>query len=435
MLLLQLGFMGGWASPTLARLSAPDSPVPLNPEQASWVASLVNFSRFFGGILGAVLTSYLGSKRAILATLFPIALGWLLVALANAVEWLYVARLCSGLGLGMGFSAFPLYIGEVSMPEIRGALVSLATVGAPVGQVVASICGSYLSISTAAYIYFALAVFLMGLFSWLPESPHHLIKIGNSEAARRSIDWYRAGREVETELNAVEKFVDSDGTTNFIDKLRDFKSPPIRRATFHIIALFSFMQIGGLNIVMFFMETILIRANFTLIAPSEVVIYVNIGATVASVISIFLIDRCGRRFLLLVASAGTTASMVGLMIYFLLSNMTTDVQNLQWLPVVSLFLFMVSFFLGLMPVPNAILSEIFPANIKCVAACIAILTGAATSFLSAKTYQPMVDLIGDAYVFMIYAICSVIVIPYTLFLMPETKGKSLQQIQNELMPK
>ena len=321
------------------------------------------------------------------------------------------------------------------MPEIRGALVSLATVGASFGQVIASVCGSYFSMSVASSIYLALAILLMGLFLWLPESPHYLVKMGKREEARKSIDWYRAGRDVDQELEAVEKFIAADGSMSFVDKLKEFKTRPIRKATFQILAVFAFMQICGLNIVLFFMEPILIKANFTLISPALVVIYVNICATFSSAISIFLIDRCGRRFLLLISSIGTTISMVGLMSFFMLMEKGTDVTKLQWLPMASMFIFMIAFFMGLFPVPSTLLSETFPANTKCIAACIAILTGAATSFLSAKTYQPMVDAVGEGYVFMIYAILSATVIPYALFVMPETKGKSLQQIQDELMNK
>lgn len=429
-LLVHVGLIGGWASPSFALLTASDSPIPLDEGQAYWVASLVNLSRFFGGIFGALCTSYFGSKKAILVAGLPIGLGWLLVVSANSVDWLYLSRLSSGLGLGMALGSFPLYLGEVSMPEIRGALVSLATMGACFGQVTASVCGSYLSINSAAFVYFLLGVVLLLFFLCLPESPHHLVKTGNHEAARRSVSWYRGGRGVEEELEAIKKFVAADTALSFAGKLELFRrSPPIRRAAVQIIALFSFMQICGLNIVMFFMETILMNAKFTLIRPAVVVIYVNVLSTFAAIASIFLIDRCGRKFLLIVSSAGTTVSMVGLMIHF----MTMDRTNSQWLPMASILLFMLAYFLGLMCVPSAILSEIFPANVKCIASCIAILTGAVTSFASAATYPLLVDLVGDAYVFLLYAILSAVIIPYTMLALRETKGKSLQQIQDELI--
>ncbi|OXU26223.1 hypothetical protein TSAR_015648 [Trichomalopsis sarcophagae] len=351
MLVLQIGILGGWSSPTLAILLGPNSPIPMTPEEGSWVASL------------------------------------------------------------------------------------LATLGASLGVLAACIIGAYLSISLSAAIYCAHCVLLMMMFLWLPESPHHLIKIGNLEAARKSVSWYRSGRGVDAEMEAVETFVTMNGAQSLTDKLKEFKTPAVRKATFQAVALFSFMQICGLNSITMYMEIILTNAKFNLFQPSLAVIYAIILGTISALISIFLIDRCGRKFLLLIASAGTTISLLGLMSHYLLINADIDVTDLQWLPLVSIFIYMIAYYIGLMPVPSTILSEIFPANIKGIAASIASLTGAGMAFLATKTYQPMVDSMGEAYVYLVYAVCTILIIPYTLIFMMETKGKSLQEIQDKLMRK
>ncbi|XP_023314199.1 facilitated trehalose transporter Tret1-like [Trichogramma pretiosum] len=434
LLLIHIGVMGAWTSPTLAKLAESDSPIKLSVEQASWVASFLNLTRCFGGIIGPVCVNYLGSKKSILITLCPILLGWLLITLSDSFVWLYFSRLFSGLGLGMTFSVFPLYIGEVSIPSIRGALISLATLGAPVGQILATLCGSQLSVNEAAYVYLFLAIVTTALFFWLPESPHHLVKMKKHDAARESIQWYRAGQGVDDELVAVIKFVTTDGDMTFKEKLQRFKtSKPLQRATAHIMALYTFVLISGSNVMMMYMEPILRDANFNLTDPSLFTVYINVIATVAAIGSIFLIDKCGRKFLLLVSSIGLSISLIGVMTFFILVDLNVDTVQWQWLPGVSLLIYMVSFFIGLLPVPNAILSEIFPANVRSVASCIAVLTAAFMSFVSIKSYQPMIDAMGHSYVFLIYAICTVAIIPYSIFLLPETKGKSLQQIQDELM--
>lgn len=424
-----------WLSPTLARLLSPDSPLPLSSSQASWVASFSNVSRFFGAIVGAVLANWIGCKRTIFATLLPIALGWFCVIEATSVEWLYACRLFLGAGLGMMFSSFPTYVGEVSLPEIRGAIISSASVGSAFGTVVSSVCGPYLSLPAGSAIYFGLAVLLMFLFFWMPESPHHLMKVGDRKGAEKSIRWYRNGHEVEKELEAVEAFVKGSTDQSFLEKLMEFKTPPVRKATFQIIALFSFMQICGLNSIIFYMEIILRNAKFTLFDPASVVIYVNSAGILAAIVSLSLIDRCGRKFLIIISSLGVCISMGGLSSHFFFIDMGKDVSDLQWLPMAAMFLFVIAYFLGLMCVPSTILSETFPANIKCIAACIGSMTAALTSFISTKTYQPLVDTIGETYVFLMYSVCAAIVIPYTVFFMRETKGKTLMQIQEDLRGK
>lgn len=133
------------------------------------------------------------------------------------------------------------------------------------------------------------------------------------------------------------------------------------------------------------------------------------------------------------SSLGVTLGMLGLGTHFHFIEQGMDVGPLQWLPVASIFLFDVSFFAGLMSVPSTVLSELFPTNVKCIAACLASLAGAIFAFISTKTYQPLTEMIGQSSVFFMYAGLTVLVVPYALICMPETKGKSLQQIQDDLV--
>ncbi|XP_001604518.1 facilitated trehalose transporter Tret1 [Nasonia vitripennis] len=433
MVLVQLGISSGWSSPYLARLTAPDSPLPLTLDEASWVASLLNLGRFAGAIIGAMSVNYLGSKRAMFMTLIPISMCWLLTILAKSASWLYAARFFGGMGLGMTYSSFPLYLGEVALPEIRGSLVSLAACGGTFGVLLGSVAGSYLDLEVSAGIYLAPCLALMVLFAWLPESPHHLVKIGEFEEAKKSVEFYRAGCQVEEEFDAVKKFVSNASTETFSEKLAEFRQPALIRATILIIVLWAFMQICGFNSVLFYMEIILKQGQSHLIEAKVVVMYVSASAVLASVVSIIMIDRCGRRMLLIISSLGVTLSMAGLGTHFHLIESGYDVTDLQWLPVASLFLFDISFFVGLMCVPSAVLSELFPTNVKCIAACFASLAGAIFAFIATKSYQPLIELIGQSNVFFMHAVLTVLIVPYALICMPETKGKTLQQIQDDLV--
>ncbi|XP_058791205.1 facilitated trehalose transporter Tret1-like [Phymastichus coffea] len=433
LLLIELSFMTGWTSPALARLTDPNSPILLSTNEASWVASLLNLGRFFGSVVGAVTTEYLGSKKSLLVSLLPIALSWLVMLFANIVELLYFARILGGLGFGMAFATFPLYLGEISMPEIRGALVSMGFCGGQLGMVIASLCGSNMSISSSATMYLIWCLLLMLFYMWLPESPYYLVMTNNCEAAKKSINWYRSGNHVDEELKAVEKFVACSRIKSFSDKLNDLKKPYVRRALFHVIILFFFTQLCGLNSIAFYMETILIRGKSTMLRPATVVVYSMIASVFATMVSLILIDRFGRRILFVASSIGFVCSMFLLSTHFML--LKYDVINIQCLPVISLILFSATIYIGFTTVPSTILSELFPANIKCTASCIASLIGSGTAFLSTKTYQPLVDWIGEAYTFVMYASLVLIMIPYALFIMPETKGKSLLQIQDQLTMK
>lgn len=199
--------------------------------------------------------------------------------------------------------------------------------------------------------------------------------------------------------------------------------------------LFVFMQMSGLNNVLFYMEIILRKSGSTLIEPSSAVSYVLIFAVISAVASMRLYDKFGRRLLLIVSSVGVSISLVALGTHFILLDSKVDWIGAQWLPVASLFLFITSFVAGLNSIPSIVSSEVYAANVKSVAACFANLTAAGAAFVASKSYQPLVDMFGEAYVFYAHALITFMAVPYALLVMPETKGKSLQQIQDDLMKK
>lgn len=192
--------------------------------------------------------------------------------------------------------------------------------------------------------------------------------------------------------------------------------------------LYFYIQISGQNSIVFYMELIFSRGKSHVIKPALAVILVNIVSVLTLLLSVNLMDICGRRELLLISGLFVSLSNFALGTHFLLLDL-----DMQWLPVVSIFVFCSSFSLGLTPVPSAILSEMFPASIKGVAACLANIVGGISSFIVAKTFQGLCDVVGEAYVFYGYGTIVFTIVPFVFFVVPETKGKSLLQIQEELM--
>ena len=178
--MVELGVSSGWSSPYIARLRENrDVPFTITMDESSWVASLLNLGRLMGALLGAMSVNFNGSKLTMLLNVLPISLGWILTVMAKDAIWLYFARFCGGVGLGMTYSSFPLYLGEIALPEIRGSLVSFASWGGTFGIMLGNVVGSYLDLKLSAEIYLIPCLALIILFLWLPESPHHLIKSEN----------------------------------------------------------------------------------------------------------------------------------------------------------------------------------------------------------------------------------------------------------------
>ncbi|XP_012531347.1 facilitated trehalose transporter Tret1 [Monomorium pharaonis] len=432
LLQLQMGLIAIWSSPYIAYLTSPESHIPMTMDEASWVVSLLNLGRLIGAISGSVAVNYLGTKTTVFVTSLPITLCWLFIIVANRVEWLYAARLLAGISIGKMYSCFSLYLGEIADPTIRGALVVLAVSGLSIGNLAMSIIGAYLSMEMSATICFILCFVIIIIFIWLPESPHHFVKTKEDAKARSSILWYHRDCDVESELQELKDFHEKNKSLPFADVMKEFKHPYIWKAQILVSLLFVYLQMCGLNNILFYMETILRSAKVTVIEPSMIVIIVTATGIVGSVLSIFLIDKFGRRILMIVSSLAVTISLICLSTQYQLLDAGYDPASLQALPIFSVFLFQISMYIGIISIPNTVLGEIFPPHVKCVASCFASIVGAISSFISTSTYQPLINLITEKYLFYVYALLLITAVPYTYFCMPETKGKSLQQIQEEL---
>lgn len=307
--------------------------------------------------------------------------------------------------------------------------------GLTIGNLIISIMGAYLTMEISAIVCLLLCVIVMVIFVCLPESPHHLVKTKQDDKARLSLLWYHRNCDVDMELQALKKFIETNNNLPFTDVLKEFKDSYIKKALFLVTMLFMYSMMCGLNNIIFYMEIILRRAQVTVIKPAIIVIIVSGSGIVSSLFSMFLIDRFGRRILMSGSSLACAISVACLGIHFQLLGAGYDAAVLQGLPIFAMILFQASVFVGVLSVPNTVLGEIFPPHVKCVAACYASIVAGIFSFMSASTYQPLIDLITEKYVFFIYTVLLLSAIPYTLFCMPETKGRSLQRIQEELMKK
>ncbi|XP_012064427.1 PREDICTED: facilitated trehalose transporter Tret1-like [Atta cephalotes] len=429
---LQVGLISLWSSPYIAYLTSPGSHIPITIDEASWVVSLLNLGRLIGAISGSIAVNYLGAKTTVFLTSLPITLCWLFIIVANRVEWLYVARLLAGISLGQTYSCFSLYLGEIADPSIRGALIALAVNGLSIGNLMMSIMGAYLRMDVSAAVCFVLCVILIIIFICLPESPHHFVKIKQESKARTSILWYHRDCDVESELQTLKLFLEKNRNLPFAEVIKEYKIPYIWKAQILVSLLFMYLHLCGQTNVLFYMETILRHTKVTVIKPSIIVIIVTAAGIAGSMLSMVLVDKFGRRILTIVSTLAVTISLICLGIQYQLLDAGYNSVSLQALPICSMLFFQIAMYIGLVSIPNTVLSEIFPPHIKCVAGCFVSIICAISSFICTSTYQPLINLITEKYLFYVYALLLVTAVPYTYFCMPETKGKSLQEIQEEL---
>ncbi|RLU23999.1 hypothetical protein DMN91_004207 [Ooceraea biroi] len=247
--------------------------------------------------------------------------------------------------------------------------------------------------------------------------------------AEKAMQWYHRKADVRYELEDIEQFVQATRAVTLRKRFKQIKEPKNRRSFTIIILLFTFMQLSGLNTIIFYMEIILREAMVTSIAPSSLVVIANAIGIIFGCLGAYCIDRYSRRILLAISSLSVMISMLLLGLHFLLLDCGYDPGDFEWLVILSVLIFTLLCF-GLVPVPSTMLSELFTSDLKSTAGFVSSSTSAIFSFIATKTYQPLVNIMRHQYVFWIYAAIMMISLVYSLIWIPETKGKTLQEIQD-----
>ncbi|XP_015127534.1 facilitated trehalose transporter Tret1 [Diachasma alloeum] len=427
------GLVGGWTSPYLAKLTQGNESLIVTNNEASWIASLLHLSRPLGSIIAAVLVSKIGSKKAVLLGGVPHIVAWALFLIDESVSWIYASRVFSGVAMGMYLSTFPLYIGEIGHPKIRGALIGLVAQGSAIGYLLGNYMGAYLNMRTFAIINLIISVVYMFLLYFFPDTSHYFIKKEKIRQAEKSLKWYNRKKDVTAELRELRMYMGRPQTLTFKESLQQLTTPLNRKILMMIVCVYLFMQLSGINTVAMYQEILLTTLSIDIIAPSLVVVCVGAVAITANFMAIYTNDHFGRRTMLAVSTLGVSINFALIGVHYLLFRHNYDISKIQWLVIAEFMLYIFFLNIGLTHIPSCLLSEIFSPELKEIGSCIANIVCSFSAFIASKSYQPLVDATSEEFVFFFYALLVFFMFIYTIIVIPETKGKSLQEIQEMLM--
>ena len=401
-------------------------------EQEAIVAVLL-----LGAMLGALASGYLADRisrkwtKVISGTIyFAAAIG---CALSVSAPMLIGFRFLLGLSVGTASFVSPLFISEVSPPRIRGGLTSFNQMAIVTGILIAYIVNYAFKgfpdqwrwmLGVAAIPGAILAVGMLTV----PHTPRWLSLTGQQERAREVLERLRSGDEnadVDAELQAVEEANQAESDSTF----RTLFEPRLRAVVVVAVVLALAQQFVGVNTVIYYAPTILSDTGLTNSAALAGTLVVGITNVVFTAIAVLLLDRVGRRALLLTGTAVLLVALVVLGTYF---SSSTLQDNYGWVALAGLMLFIAGFAIGLGPVFWLMISEIFPTGVRSKAMSLATICNWGANFLVAQTFLTLSSWITRAGVFFLYAGLAVLAWLFFLRKVPETKGKSLEEIQSEL---
>ena len=398
----------------------------LSPTMEEIVVSSVLLGSLAGAAIGGALADRLGRRKLLIVTAIVFGCGAIGAALAPGTAWLIAARLVAGVAIGIASFVAPLYISEIAPVTIRGKLVSINQVALTSGIVISYLIDYAFAGSQAWRWMFALAVvpavaFGIGLI-FIPNSPRWLIARGHSDQAKAVLQKIRSPDQVEGELNQIQESVGQQKGS-----WSELLSPVLRSAMIVGVGLAIAQQITGINTVIYYAPTILKFAGLSS-APAAILASVGVGIVnvVFTLIAMQLIDRVGRRPLLMVSLAGMAVSLFVLGLAFSLPQFA---GSLGWIAVGSLMAYVGSFAVGLGPVFWLILSEIYPLSIRGRAMSIGTIANWSANLIVALSFLTLTQVLGKPATFWLYGLVTIGAWLFAFFLVPETKGKTLEQIE------
>lgn len=423
----------GWPSPSLPQIvNNSNSTISISSDAGSWMAVMPLIGAVIGAVTAASIVDCLGRKKTIIATCVPFFLAWMLIAFAKSAIELNVARFVAGVADGVTFTVVPMYIGEISDKKVRGMLGSSCSVTWIMGFLLINIIGSYLSISLTAIVSSLVPLLAFVTFIWMPESPYYLLMRGREEEAKESLRKFRKVDDVDDEINRIKASLitqKKEGSGRFFDL---FTVKSNRKAVLIIAGLRGFQQFSGTTAITFYAQEIFKHAGDDISPHHASMIYFSVQLLL-TIVSSSIVDKAGRKPLLIISMAGSALALFFEGAYFYVKTEThLDTSSFAFLPVVVLIGFTIIFSLGMQSIPILMLGELFPTSVKAFALCLADVYFSVVATIASKFLQIMKDNYGMYCAFFGFSVCSVIGLIFIVFCVPETKGKTLEEIQDYL---
>ncbi|XP_060535410.1 facilitated trehalose transporter Tret1-like [Cylas formicarius] len=413
----------GWPSPSLPVLTNGSYHIHATGEEASWIAVAIFPGIAVGAILAYLLANTFGRKTLILLSSLPLFTGWIAIALARSKAVLFTARLCAGIGSGISFTMVPMYLGEISETQVRGSISSICPLSVVVGILLINVLGIYFPIDTAAYLSCVLPLVMSLLFVWMPESPEFLMLQRRYDEARRSFAFFRH-QPVEFQT-CCESFDGRERNANTIGALRRATT---KKALVIAVALRGIQQLSGSTAIIFYCKSIFLEMDEILSADAATILYFCLQF-VFSLISSLIVDVVGRRSLFLVSLCGTAVTLLafGTILYVRSSGYVGNYA------LVTLLLANVIFFnIGVRNIPLLVISEIFTPDVKPLALCFLTLYYGSLAVIVAKSFHLITTYVAGYIPFLIFGMFSTAGFVLAYCFLPETSGKSFDDIQKIL---
>lgn len=392
------------------------------------VVSAILIGAILGSLVAGPISDRFGRRKTVVLTAAVFAAGSVWAALTGGFVSLVAARVLLGVGVGAATLVVPVYLSEMAPARARGRMVVLFQLAITLGIMVSYLSGAAFAEAEAWRWMVGLAVVpsvALGLgVLLLPESPRWLVTRGRDGEARAVLGRIRDESVVEGELREIE-----ENERREQGGIGELLAPWVRPALIFGLGIALFQQITGINTIIYYAPTTFeaagLGASVSILSTFGIGV-LNVGMTV---VGILLVDRVGRRPLLLVGLPGMALSLIVLGFAYLLPELAGAVA---WLTVACTAAYIACFAVSLGTVSWLMPPEVFPLKVRGKATGVSTMTAHASNFVVTLTFLPLVAAVGETAVFWLFGLISIIAFFFMYRLAPETKGRSLEEIETDL---
>ncbi|KAG7332665.1 hypothetical protein KOW79_004499 [Hemibagrus wyckioides] len=423
-----------------------DSNLHMDVHQISWFGSVFAIGAIVGGLSAMVLNDKLGRKHSIMISVIPATAGFLMITTAHKVWLLLLGRFLTGVAGGITASSIPVYVSEISHPGVRGALGSCPQIMAVFGSLALYLLGLVLPWRWLAVAGEVPVLIMLFLLCFMPNSPRYLISNNKRDEASRALKWLRGSESNYTaELNQIERSVNSQVGIQW----RDLRSPFFYKPILISVFMRFLQQMTGITPILVYLQPIFEKTAVSLDPKLDAAI-VGLVRLLSVAIAAGLMDKAGRKALLYTSAFIMYLSTLTMGIYNHktpcdIVNITATVSSVAnaneamashgissstLIPLFSIMFIIFGYAMGWGPITWLLMSEILPTTARGVASGLCVAVSWVTAFVLTQVFMHAVEAYGLFAPFLFFCVVCVVNIIFTAKCVPETKGRTLEEIEN-----
>ncbi|KAF5300123.1 hypothetical protein FQR65_LT09213 [Abscondita terminalis] len=428
---LSEGMQYGWASSGLPVLLGNNSYTSITKEESKWISNSYIVGDVVGGLFSFVIFNNVSRKLSLYVSCVPVLVSHIGNYFANTATVFYITRFIGGVGRNMNLIIILMYVSEISNPEIRGTLGAFANVFLNTGVIGVTAITTYLSLKISAIVGIVIAIIPFTLIHFLPESPYYLVMVSRKTEAVKSLEILRQTRLVDQEFEDLCIAVKKQTTKNdtLVKKfLLLFTVKTNLKAAGIGMFLKSLQMFSGSSALIMHSHAIFEQAGGSMSPHVSSLIY-NGATLFMCLCSTSVVERYPRRTLMITSCFLICLVLVAQGACFYITNFGYDFEFLTWLPVLNLVFFSICYRLGLSTVSIIMCSEIFAVNVKVAGGVLCNIAFSLSSLVANVIFDYTEDAFGMYTPFFIFGGCAAFGGVVSIFFLPETKGKTLDEIQ------